>query len=113
MNELDEKTMLDVLKKLVDNMSHTLKEAETGGEKMFPTWFAVVYYEADQIKVAIDDYFKPKEGSGFEICKAMQEAQIAGLEKEIKAEKKRIVTEREYAEIINGYRHNWLGEVQK
>lgn len=82
--ELNEKTLMTVLKGQADNMRKTLNQAKEGSNEMLPVWYLVVYYEAEQIKKAIEIYMKQKIEHGRDMCEAFHIAQLEAIEKQCK-----------------------------
>lgn len=64
-------------------MTETMYMAESDSDKMRPTWFGVIYYEAGQIKLEIESYLKKQQQENFKIVKAMEEAQKKGKNGEV------------------------------
>lgn len=82
--ELCEKLIMNVVRTQIDNMSRTLDMVEEcdGKSLKYYSFFLAVYYQADQIKKAIEIYMEQKKESGWEMCKEMAETQRRVFEKQ-------------------------------
>ena len=65
-------------------MTENSKEQKEGSNEMLPVWYLVVYYEAEQIKKAIEIYMKQKIEHDRDMCEAFHIAQLEAIEKQCK-----------------------------
>ena len=89
MEQLCEKLIMNVVRTQIDNMSRTLDMVEECDGKSLNSFFLAVYYQADQIKKAIEIYMEQKKESGWEMCKEMAETQRRVFEKQCEESEKK------------------------